>query len=391
MARLDQKRRISKRGSNVKDDISDVKSEVNEYSDLSPKDAFQKFDTDDSGDIDELEFFHLLQSIGIKGNEQYQERLFRRYVKSGSKTIDYVGFKSAWLLLGNPKQELIDREVKDLPKFATRYQLVRLLEKVLGDEERLDTLAKAEEDRYRMLRDRKHVRAEYIRKAQARAGLELGRALDAAGVVYVLGKGAHGQFGGAPKKDMSTLSFQQAGSERLQSLWEERVERVSHGANSNTAGIWGRQPRKIAMTDNTILAVTAENGILSWGGTFNWHNLNDQPMQAATPMQSTPRSSALLMNNERMHQKHLSCIQEEIDEKDAKSVSEIERMEVALRYYCQWPFHFDATNDIEMVKDHLIANVSHDQLLHSLLLRGKPCEGNGKCRLLFQVLSLLST
>mmetsp|Transcript_39003 Transcript_39003/g.70250 ORF Transcript_39003/g.70250 Transcript_39003/m.70250 type:complete len:1144 (+) Transcript_39003:1488-4919(+) len=390
MARLNQRRLISRQDTTKSDDsFSDENSEVSENAGLTPKDAFHKFDTDASGDIDEDEFFHLLQSVGIKGNEEYQERLFRRYVKSGSKTIDYDGFKTAWILLGQPKQELLERGVKGIPKFATRYQLVRLLEKTLDDEERLDALAKAEADRYQRLQDRKKLRTEYIQKAKARAGLELGAALDAAGQVYVLGKGAHGQFSGTPKPEMSTSSFHQIGFELMQTLWEERVEAMvaksqiehssHHGANSNTAGVWGRQPRKVVLTDNTILALT-DNGLLSWGGSSNWHSVsNSQPMQKASCQltQTTPRSSALLMNNDRMHRKHMAIIQEEMNEKDTKSACEVGKLELVLKYYGRGPLHFDGTNDVDMVRDHLLASISHDQILHSLILRGKPCEGNG--------------
>ncbi|KAL7538516.1 hypothetical protein ACHAXR_008608 [Thalassiosira sp. AJA248-18] len=378
MVRLGRKRSKSAREviNGNDDSISEEKSELNE---LSPKEAFIKFDTDSSNDIDEEEFFHLLESIGIKGNEEHQERLFRRFVKNGSKTVDYDGFKAAWLLLGNPRKELIDRGVKNLPKFATRYQLVRLLEKTLDDEERLESLAKAEADRYRRLQDRKNLRTAYIRKAKARAGAELGAALDAAGQVYVLGTGAYGQFSGAPKRDVSTSTFHQVGFDLMQSLWEQRVD--GKYANRNTAGIWGRQPRKVVLTDNTILALT-DSGILSWGGASNWNN---QPTQTMPPQltlaQTTPRSSALLMNNERMHQKHLTIIQEESNEKDVKSTIEIEKMELTLRYYGKWPGHFDGTDDVDMVRDHLIANISNDQFLHSLILRGKPCEGNGLSQL----------
>jgi hypothetical protein len=165
------------------------------YSRLSPKEAFEKFDANGSGDIDEDEFFHLLECIGVTSDEEYQERLFHRYAKkvsggSNRSVIDYDGFKSAWLLLGNPRRELIERGVRDVPKFATRHQLVRLLEKTIDEEERLEGLARAEADRYRTLQDKTNARRECIRMAKNRAGLELAAALDAAGGVYVLGRRA---------------------------------------------------------------------------------------------------------------------------------------------------------------------------------------------------------
>ncbi|KAL7554918.1 hypothetical protein ACHAWF_018473 [Thalassiosira exigua] len=347
---------------------------------ISPMDAFHKFDTDSSGDIDEDEFFHLLSTIGIKGNEAYQERLFRRYVKSGSKTIDYDGFKSAWLLLGNPKQELIDRGIDNLPKFATRHQLVRLLEKTLDDEERLDALAKAEEERYRRLQERRKQRTDYIERATARAGLELAAALDAAGQCYILGSGSTSQFSGPAKKDMSTSSFHQVGFDFIQSLWEKRVGGFSAPAATNTAGIWGRQPRKVVLSDNAVFALT-DSGILSWGGASNWHPVSgdesSQEDRNLTLAQTTPRSSSLLMNDERMHRKHLAIIQEEREQVDERRASKIDELDIVLRYYGQWPVHFDGTDDVDMVSEHFLASVSLDQLLRSLLLRGKPCEGNG--------------
>ena len=370
------------------DDLVDDDSDVADSAGLSPKEAFQKFDTDASGDIDEDEFFHLLQCLDVgKGNEEYQESLFKRYVKPGSKTIDYQGFKSAWLLLGNPKQELLDRGVKNLPKIATRNQLVRILEKTIDDEERLDALAKAEADRYRRLQERRRARSEYIHKAKARAGAELRAALDAAGSCYILGVGAQGQFSGTPKTHMSSSSFQQIGFDRMQTLWEERVEAMvadskpagHRGANSNTAGIWGRQPRKIALTDNTILALT-DGGLLSWGGSSNWHNVTRSPsaLKTASRAQTTPRSSALLMNNERMHRKHMTMIREEADEHRAEAALEVGKLESILRYYRRWPLHFDGTTDVDMVRNYVVTNVAHDDFFRSLLLRGKSCEGSGK-------------
>ena len=356
--------------------FEDDKSEIIK---LSPKESFLKFDTDSSGDIDSDEFYYLLECIGIKGKEEFQERLFKKYAR-GSRTIDYEGFKSAWMLLGNPKQELIDRGVKNLPKFATKLQLINLLEKTLADEERLEALAKAERERYRRLQDRRQLRTEYIEKAKARAGLELAAALDAAGQVYVLGVGAHGQFSAPAKNDMSTTTFHQDGFELVQSLWKERVANMY--ANSNTAGVWGRSSSKVVMTDNTILALTS-SGLVSWGGTSNWLSTiqsseTTTPSRPLTAMQTTPRSSSLLMNDEHTHQKHLNSIQEEINEKDAKVIAEIEEMELVLQYYGQWPSHFDEIDDVEIIRDHLATNIPLDQLLHSLLLRGKPCEGNGE-------------
>jgi len=193
----DNSNAVSSTKSATKDFIIDDKENKIYY--LSPKEAFDKFDTDCSGDIDEDEFFYLLECVGVKGREEYQERLFRKFVKSGARTIDFDGFKYAWILLSNPRKELEERMVPNLPKFATRHQLVSLLAKTLDEEERLDGLTKAGEARYRKIHELKSIRAKFSEKAKHRAGLELSLALDAAGVVYTLGCGASDREQGTMK------------------------------------------------------------------------------------------------------------------------------------------------------------------------------------------------
>ena len=360
------------------DAIPDEGSQLNENSHLSPKEAFHKFDTDQSGTIEEDEFFYLLDCVGIKAECEYKERMFKKYVKKGSNCIDYEGFRKAWLLLGNPKQELADRGIHNLPKFATRYQLVGTLEKVLDEEERLEALVNAEAERWKKLQDQTSLRTEYIRKAKTQAGLELGAALDAGGCCYVLGAGANGQFSQKPKKDMSTSSFRQVGFDVLQSLWDERIQGMVpeniNPPNNNTTGIWGRKPTKVALTDNTIFALT-DCGIMSWGGNDHWwHELSSD---ASTRKNiTTPRSSALLMNDERVHRNHLAIIQEEMAEKEAHSAHEAEQMKCVLKYFGKLPFDLIETEDITIISE-LLELISYDQLLRSLHLRGKPCESKG--------------
>ena len=76
---------------------------------LSPKEAFEKFDSDSSGDIDQEEFYALLEAVGINGNHEYQEKLFRRFANKKQNAIRYEDFRRAWLLLANTKDELLDR------------------------------------------------------------------------------------------------------------------------------------------------------------------------------------------------------------------------------------------------------------------------------------------
>ena len=371
-----------------------------DYSKLSPKEAFERFDTNGSGDIDMDEFFHLLEVIGITTKEESQERLFRKYAtevveEEGALTslttsnstvaIDYNGFKSAWLLLGDPKRELLDRGVTDIPKFATHYQLVRLLEKTIDDADRTYSLAKAEADRYRTILDNIAERKLYIQKAKDRASIELARALDAAGYVFVLGTGAYNQYSGMPKKDMTTTTYSFEGMKLIQSLWEDRiVARMGNmGVNTNTTGVWGRRPRNVAVTDNTIFALT-DSGLLSWGGTSNWNThvviqtANTQ-IVSGPEAQTTPRSLVLLMNSSHTHENHNSAIKEEAEEVDARRAVELIKLRVVLKYYSCWPAHFDGITDLKSIRDHLVAMVERDILIQSLLLRGKTLEKGELC------------
>ena len=213
--------------------------------------------------------------------------------------------------------------------------------------------------------------------AKDRAGLELAEGLDAAGGVYVLGTGAHGQFRGAPRRDLSTPCFRPEGTDLIQSLWEDRVLGGGNVANANTAGVWGRQPRKVALTNDLIFAL-ADGGVLSWGGTSIWHahSTTGRPMHGASGAlaQTTPRSSVLMMSSERTHEKHMAAIREEEVEEIARSASDLNTLELVLKYYGHWPVHFNGTNDLGMVCDHLTAYVQKDCFFQSLLLRGKPCE-----------------
>jgi hypothetical protein len=80
------------------------------------------------------------------------------------------------------------------------------------------------------------------------------------------------------------------------------------------------------------------------------------------------------MKSELTHKKHTAIVQEEADDENARSASDLDKAELVLKYYGYWPAHFDGTNDLGLVRDHLTANVQKDSLFQSLLLRGKPCE-----------------
>ncbi len=91
--------------------------------------------------------------------------------------------------MADVKKELTDRGV-DVPKFASRKKLERILEKCLDEEEEQERRAMAEAERWRTWRAILDQKNEYIKHARRRAQIELCKALDAAGQIYVFGRGA---------------------------------------------------------------------------------------------------------------------------------------------------------------------------------------------------------
>lgn len=82
---------------------------------------------------------------------------------------------------------------------------------------------KAEAKRYKKwllnIRDGKKL----IQKAEFRSYFELKNALDAAGHVYVLGNGTHGQFNSDALVKLETPEFQFEFFDRVMELWKDRV------------------------------------------------------------------------------------------------------------------------------------------------------------------------
>ena len=85
-------------------------------------------------EINEDDFFFVLEYLGLKVSDAKQDALFRKFDEDGSGTMDYEEFKQCFLSCCNVKKELQDRDLS-FPKFATRMELERILEKALNGEE----------------------------------------------------------------------------------------------------------------------------------------------------------------------------------------------------------------------------------------------------------------
>lgn len=188
---------------------------------LTPQDAFEMFDEDGSGKLDEDEFFVLLEYLGIHVGDAKQEALFNKYDKDGSGYIDYDEFREIWLKVANVRTELANRGVR-VPKYTTRYFLMKKLERIIEEEELQEAMALAEAKRWRAWQVELNKKKKAIAAATRRAEMELSAALDAAGQVYVFGRGLLDQFSGDPLTGSNnTLQYQGFGF--ISELWRKRV------------------------------------------------------------------------------------------------------------------------------------------------------------------------
>ena len=381
-------------------------------------DAFEMFDKDGSGRIDEEEFHFLLKYLNIDIDEHTHEKFFRKYGSDKSGYIEYPEFKKAWLRLGNTRKELETREIQ-IPTLATRAQMIGMLDKILEEEESQEQLAIEEAKKYRLMQERLKYMKEYIGKAKHQSNVELSAALDAGGSVYVFGSGTLNQFSKPPRSNNVNQPFHLKGYDRLLSLWQSRVggscggsrERGMHhmkpisleeelklgfnnidnatGLNglvhldqefnlqTNTVWLWGRQCKGVVVSNNVILAHSKNGALYSWGGNEQWwHQLeNDSCWQTKTRGLLTARSRGLLgfpsdQDANSFSQKSGNTI----SSKSEKSEELLVVIRTVLQYYNAWSTPDGQTNSLDHAKKSLKDNIDRQRVSWSLKLRDKPTD-----------------
>jgi len=163
---------------------------------LGPRDAFDLFDEDRSGSLDEDEFSLALEYMKMPVSDGKLEMLFAKYDADGSGSVEYKEFRTAWLQLADPKKELSAREI-EFNKYAPPFQLRAQLKQVILDEEEEEAHAQAVAETWKQFQKDKIQKDIDAHAALKRANDELCNALDAAGQVYIFGSGSHEQFVGA--------------------------------------------------------------------------------------------------------------------------------------------------------------------------------------------------
>ena len=95
---------------------------------LGPRDAFDLYDQDRSGTLDEDEFALALEYMKMPVNDGMLERLFAKYDADGSGSIEYPEFRTAWLGLADPKRELEARNIGSLNLISVYFGLSLFIE-----------------------------------------------------------------------------------------------------------------------------------------------------------------------------------------------------------------------------------------------------------------------
>lgn len=162
----------------------------------------------------------MLEYFGLDVSDEKQETLFKKYDKDKSGYIDFREFRAMWLKLVNVREELTKRNV-EIPKYATPWKLLQLLETTLDEEDAREATVLAEAEKFRQKQREKQQREVLGRKAVVRAQDELAAALDAAGQVYILGSGKYQQFAGRPVVRDEDLF---PGFKDVSAIWAERVD-----------------------------------------------------------------------------------------------------------------------------------------------------------------------
>ena len=299
---------------------------------MSPLDAFETFDEDETGFIDEDEFYFAMQYLGYTMDDGIHEVAFKSVDYNGTGSIDWPEFRELFVQHCDVRKELEDRNV-ELATIMPKRMMQRQLRSILLDEEVRERRALAEAQRQKLwmflVRDKKR----FLQEAQFRAYRELRTALDASGHVYVFGKGTNNQFNDLTTEEIKTSKFKFEHFDRLTELWMDRVEPLQlinkyksdrrkqkaeikrdnakkdalmeglsgtqvqinftkagkksklvidpyeeattslfHGlkVSKNTVALWGRRIHHVAVSESVVLALADTGECYYWGGKNQW-------------------------------------------------------------------------------------------------------------------------
>ena len=380
-------------------------------------------------------------SIRYKLNDKVSEDAFAATDYDQQGTIDWEEFRNLFTQLCDVRKELEDRDV-ELPTFVPSHQLRHQLKGLLSDEEVRERRAVAEAKRYMawtfLVRDKRR----FLLEAHFRAYRELRNALDAAGHVYVFGKGANKQFQSNTLEMIATQDFQFEHFERILELWTDRInpqqlvnrckasrnmaesearrdedKAKQMGAVSgielqslklkkkvvidpyrealtsefkkvitarNTAALWGRRVHHVAMSESVVLALADSGEVFVFGGKGHWWDeiQPDSIYQTKWKGDVTNRSQLVLGIRDRLmpriFSKKRTLGSDEMSPDDKRQ----EVIKVVCKYFGCWePPPNPATRDIYFDRE-LLPKIEYDDIKCSLFCRGKTVVDKTKMELI---------
>ncbi|KDO30231.1 hypothetical protein SPRG_19786 [Saprolegnia parasitica CBS 223.65] len=301
---------------------------------LNPKDLFAIFDTDDSGEIGRSEFSAILRFLKIKMALDRQETVFSQFENPVTEGLTYLAFRSLWLTLVDVRKELHNRNIA-YNKLLSRAKLAKKLESVLDKEDAQEQYTMLEAQWNFNWETIKERREKLLANAKRYADYVLGETLDAAGQVYVFGKGSFNRFDGAPaERDFVECPY----FSQLLALWTSRVrgaeafapkaptspekklggwdspkkrppmiktERIARDPTQtqqlafhnrvvaiNTAWLWARRVKQVSCGASVAYALTDAGELYCWGGTRRTWDYVYSPEHSADPSHQVPGAAA---------------------------------------------------------------------------------------------------
>ncbi|TMW65498.1 hypothetical protein Poli38472_008140 [Pythium oligandrum] len=321
---------------------------------MSPKDLFEMFDKDEEGAIDRATFIEVLGFLGHKMPLDKMEGIFAAHEDPELEMMPYYQFKKVWLALVDVRAELRNRHEK-FNRFLPNSTLLKKLEVLIHEEEQQEakTLLEAanslEEERIAAYR------RWLVEEARRLAKLVLAEALDAAGQVYVLGKGTFGRLDGEPLEP-DFIEFMDY--EGIKELWHDRVRpevpdeapegdsleepcrsgdfvpasakattvkaKITLTASKKafqgrqislvTAFLWGKRIQSVAVGLAIAYALTDAGQVFCWGGnTRKWRYFYDHATQQDPPADdaTAPRARPMTTRTEMLKQTMPSQVDED--------------------------------------------------------------------------------
>ncbi|ETL26268.1 hypothetical protein L916_20046 [Phytophthora nicotianae] len=299
---------------------------------LAPKDLFEMFDKEEEGAIDRATFMELLEFIGRKMSLDKMEELFATYEDPELEMLPYLQFKKAWIAVVDVQAELRQRGEK-FNRFLPPKMLAKKLAMLVNLEEKQEALTLLEANNTLSDEIIASQRRELVTEARCLARVTLAEALDAAGQVYVFGKGAYQRFDCEPK-DPDFVDFMDYNVVR--EMWQQRVcptgstgvklpdnqkendhkkrdnddKRVSPArsklqasvrafanrqVSKATAFLWGKRVNQVACGAAIAYALTDAGEVFCWGGNKRqWKYFYDEATaNGITPVEGDPSGSAL--------------------------------------------------------------------------------------------------